>query len=364
MTPAPSRLELGLRQLRGAATRLTTPLLPDDYLSMLNQLWTARELRGQIVSVIPEADSAATLVIKPGWGWHFAHRPGQYLGIGVAVDGRFHWRSYSLTSVPTRDRDHVSITVKAMPEGLLSTHLVQGVRPGAIVRLAPPRGEFVLPDPPPGKLLFVTGGSGITPVIAMLRTMDERGTLPDVVLAHSAPAAEAMLFRAELHDLRRRHPRFHLHEQFTRRDGQLSLRFDLDQLCPDWRDRQSWVCGPTTMLREAAQVWAAEGLAESLHLERFSADLAGGEAQGGTVHFTASGRSAVVDGATTLMQAGERAGIPMPFGCRMGICHTCVVPLRSGRVRDLRDGTEHDGGHQKMVQTCITAAAGDCSLDL
>jgi ferredoxin len=118
------------------------------------------------------------------------------------------------------------------------------------------------------------------------------------------------------------------------------------------------------MLRAAAQVWAAAELAEALHRERFSADLAGGEAQGGTVHFTASGRTAVVDGATTLMQAGERAGIPMPFGCRMGIRHTCVVPLRSGRVRDLRDGTEHDGGHQKMVQTCITAAAGDYSLDL
>jgi ferredoxin-NADP reductase len=173
-----TRLPRAVRHLRSAAARLTTPLLPDDYLSMINPLWSARELRGRVVTVIPETADAATLVIEPGWGWRPDHQPGQYVGIAVAVDGRFHWRSYSLTSAPTHHRGHITITVKAMPEGLLSEHLVRGLEPGTVVRLAPPRGEFVLPDPPPPKLLFVAGGSGITPVIAMLRTMDRRGTLP------------------------------------------------------------------------------------------------------------------------------------------------------------------------------------------
>ncbi|GLY66525.1 ferredoxin reductase [Amycolatopsis taiwanensis] len=363
MTSSPSRLPLAVRHLRTAAARLTAPLLPDDYLSMINQLWSARELRGRVVSVVPEAADAATLVIKPGWGWRFDHQPGQYVGIGVAVQGRFHWRSYSLTSAPTSRHGTITITVKAMPEGLLSQHLVRGLEPGTIVRLALPQGEFVLPDPPPPKLLFVTGGSGITPVMAMLRTMDVRGSLTDVVLVHSARDADTMLFRDELHDLHRRHPRLELHEQLTHRDGRLSLARDLERVCPDWRERHAWVCGPSAMLDEAGKVWGAAGLSDSLHRERFAASLVGGESAGGRVHFAASGLSADVDGATTLMQAGERAGIPMPFGCRMGICHTCVVPLAAGRVRDLRTGEEHSGDHQK-IQTCVTAAAGNCVLDI
>ena len=367
MTSSLSGLPLGIRLLHAAAARLSTPLLPDDYLSMINQRWSARELRGQIVTVIPETENAATLVINPGWGWSFDHRPGQYIGIGVAVNGRFQWRSYSLTCVPRHRHGHLTITVKAMPEGLLSSHLVRGLEPGTIVRLALPRGEFVLPHPPPAKLLFVTGGSGITPVMAMLRTMDRRGSLPDVVLTHSAPDAGAVLFRTELHELARRRPGFVVHEQFTRSAGRLSLDADLERVCPDWRVRQAWVCGPDTMLEDAEQMWAAAGLTDSLHRERFGATFTGAQAEGGTVRFAASGLSIRVDGATTLMQAGERAGISMPFGCRMGICHTCVVPLTAGRVRDLRDGTrygtDHGEEHQK-IQTCITAAAGDCVLDL
>ena len=136
---------------------------------------------------------------------------------------------------------------------------------------------------------------------------------------------------------------------------------------PDWRVRETWAGGPAAMLDDAEKLWADAGLADALHLERFAASLrTGGE--GGTVTFARSGRTVETDGATTVLQAGEQAGIPMPFGCRMGICHTCVAPLRAGTVRDLRDGTEHRvaGTDQstKTVQTCVTAAAGDCTVDL
>ena len=124
--------------------------------------------------MIPETDDAATLVIRPGWGWRYDHRPGQFVGIGVQVDGRFQWRSYSVSSPPRRDGRTITITVRAMPEGRLSAHLVNGLAPGTIVRLALPEGDFVLPDPPPPRMLFLVGGSGVTPVMAMLRTMDRR----------------------------------------------------------------------------------------------------------------------------------------------------------------------------------------------
>src|ERR1700743_174491 len=103
--------------LRGLVARATTPLLPDDYLKMLNPLWSARELRGRVVEVIPETDDAATLVIKPGWGFRDNYQAGQYVGIGVNLDGRFHWRSYSISSTPDNTPDTITITVKAMPEG-------------------------------------------------------------------------------------------------------------------------------------------------------------------------------------------------------------------------------------------------------
>src|SRR5262245_41831356 len=89
-------------RVREAGSKLTTPLHPDDYLRLVNPLWTERELRGRVEKVVPETEDAATLVIRPGWGWRYQHHPGQYVGIGVQVNGRFQWRSYSISSPPRR----------------------------------------------------------------------------------------------------------------------------------------------------------------------------------------------------------------------------------------------------------------------
>lgn len=361
--PWRSRLNL----VRGAVARVTTPLLPDDYLHLANPLWSARELRGRIVEVRKETADSATLVIKPGWGFDFDYRPGQYVGIGVHVDGRWHWRSYSLTSSPvstsSRSGQHkfISIAVKAMPEGFLSSHLVGGVPSGTVVRLAAPKGDFALPEPPPAKVLFLTAGSGITPVISMLRTMVARDDVPDVVHVHSAPTVDDVMFGAELRDIEAEYASFVSRVHLTRSQGKFALGA-LDSDVPDWRERETWACGPAAMLDEIEQHWADAELSGSLHLERFEIARADGTAQGGTVTFAKSERTQVVDGATTLLQAGEQAGVQMPFGCRMGICQTCVVPLTDGCVRDLRSGAEHRVGDR--VQTCISVAAGDCTLDL
>src|SRR5689334_23873709 len=225
-------------RVRRAGDKLTTPLLPDDYLRLLNPLWSSRELRGRVEKVVPETEDAATLVIRPGWGWHFDHRPGQYVGIGVQVDGKYQWRSYSVSSAPKRTGRTIAITVRAMPEGFVSSHLVTGLEPGTIVRLALPEGDFVLPDPPPKKLLFLVGGSGVTPVMAMLRTLDRRSrgngrAMPDVVLHYSSPTPDRMIFRDELHAMADRHDDLALHELHTDLDGMLDLA-DLDRICPDW----------------------------------------------------------------------------------------------------------------------------------
>ncbi|BBY32600.1 stearoyl-CoA 9-desaturase [Mycolicibacter minnesotensis] len=362
-TAAGSDRHPGWNALRRIATQITTPLLPDDYLRLANPLWSARELRGRVVAVRRETEDSATLTIKPGWGFHFDYQAGQYIGIGLRVDGRWRWRSYSLTSAPLRGARTISITVKAMPEGFLSSHLVDGVAPGTVVRLAAPQGEFVLPEPPPAALLFVTAGSGITPIMAMLRSLARRGAIADVVHLHSAPTAADALFADELAALARAHPGYRLLLRTTRDQGRLELRGPevLDGEVPDWRVRQTWACGPAALLADAERAWAAAGIADHLHVERFAVARTAVAEGGGTVTFAASGKSVAADAATTLLEAGENAGVSMPFGCRMGICQSCVVMLVAGQVRDLRTGADHEPGTR--VQTCVSAAAGDCELD-
>lgn len=353
----------GWHALRKLAARITTPLLPDDYLHLANPLWSARELRGRVVDVRRETEDSATLVIKPGWGFNFDYQPGQYIGIGLLIDGRWRWRSYSLTSSPATSASArtVTITVKAMPEGFLSSHLVAGVEPGTVVRLAAPQGNFVLPDPAPASILFLTAGSGITPVMSMLRTLVRRNQIGDIVHLHSAPTEADVMFRGELAVLANEHPGYRLQLRETRTRGRLDLSL-LDREVPDWRERQTWACGPEGMLNAAERVWSAAGIGEQLHLERFAVSKAAPAGAGGMVTFARSGRSVDADAATSLMDAGEAAGVQMPFGCRMGICQSCVVGLVEGHVRDLRTGAEHEPGTR--VQTCVSAASGDCVLDI
>jgi ferredoxin-NADP reductase len=359
--------------LRTIVGRVTTPLLPDDYLKLANPLWSARELRGRVLDVRRETVDSATLVIKPGWGFSFDYDPGQYVGIGVLIDGRWRWRSYSLTSSPVRGpapatsrrgTRTITITVKAMPEGFLSTHLVGGVAPGTIVRLAAPQGNFVMPDPAPASVLFLTAGSGITPVMSMLRTLAKRngiGGSGHVVHIHSAPTESDVLFASELAGLAAAHEGYRLSVRATRTEGRLDLS-RLDDEVPDWRERQTWACGPEGMLTDADRLWSSAGIGGRLHLERFAASRGAVHGAGGTVTFERSGKTVAADAATSLMDAGEQVGVRMPFGCRMGICQSCVVGLVGGHVRDLRTGIEHEAGSR--VQTCIYAASGDCVLDV
>ena len=351
----------GWHVLRSLARRITTPLLPDDYLRLANPLWSARELRGRILQVRRETHDSATLVIKPGWGFGFDYEPGQYMGIGLLVDGRWRWRSYSLTSSPVKGARTVTITVKAMPEGFLSSHLVGGVKPGTIVRLAAPQGNFVLPDPAPPAVLFITAGSGITPVMSMLRTLVRHDQITDVIHLHSAPTAADVMFGGEVEQLARDHAGYRLLLRTTRSQGRRDVT-QLDTEVPDWRERQTWACGPEAVLNAAERAWSAAGVQDRLHLERFAVSRAAPAGAGGTVTFGKSGKSTTADAATSLMDAGERIGVQMPFGCRMGICQSCVVGLVEGHVRDLRTGAEHEPGTR--VQTCISAASGNCVLDV
>ncbi|WFE35288.1 ferredoxin reductase [Micromonospora sp. WMMD975] len=347
------------RLLRLAGT-VTTPLLPDDYLDLIAPLRAGAPLRGRVVAVRPETRDAATVVIQPGRGWR-GHLPGQYVRLGVDVDGVRQWRAYSVTSMPGAPDGRIAVTVKAIPDGKVSNHLVRRIRPGTIVQLDQAQGDFVLPTVTPERVLFLTAGSGITPVMGMLRAgLTERA---DVVLVHSAPTRDDVIFGAELRALAGRGA-LRLVERHTETAGLLDVA-ELDELVPDHARRHTWACGPLGLLDAAEAHWAARGAADLLHTERFRPTVIT-PGDGGTVTFTGAGVTVQADGASTLLDAGENAGVLMPSGCRMGICFGCVVPLRQGAVRDLRNGdvTTAVPGDGVRIQTCVSAAAGTCDIDL
>jgi ferredoxin-NADP reductase len=231
-----------------------------------------------------------------------------------------------------------------------------------MIHLGQAEGDFVLSDPMPGKLLLVTAGSGITPVIGMLRNLFSRAVpfSADIVLLHSALSRSEVIFGEEL----RRYAaagRLTLIELHTDVDGMLDVA-DLATMVPDLAERTTYACGPVGLLEALENHHTARDL--PLHVERFrSAVVVTGE--GGTVTFGRTGTVVEADGSTPILDAAEGAGVLMPSGCRMGICYGCVLPLREGAVRDLRNGelTVAAPGDGVLIQTCVNAAAGACDID-
>ena len=347
-----------------ALRTLTTPLVPDDYVDLVDPLRSPAHLRARVVDVRRETDDASTVTLEPGIGWR-GHRPGQFVRIGVDVDGVRLWRAYSVTSGPRED-GCITVTVKALSGGLVSSHLQDSLRSGQVVQLAQADGDFVWAgDTRP--VLYVTGGSGITPVMGMLRhrlhAAAEGEASHDIVVLHSAGHPEDVIFAGELHELAER-GRIRLIERHTQVDGRLEPA-QLDELVPDWRERALYACGPAGMLRALREFAALNGVEDALHTESFVVELAE-PGEGGTLRLHDGGevRELEVAGDGSILDAAEAAGVLVPSGCRMGICYGCVLPLRSGAVRDLRTGevTSGNDGDGVMVQTCISSVAGTCEI--
>jgi len=207
------------------------------------------------------------VTIRPGYEWP-GHHPGQYVRIGFDIRGVRHWRAYSLTSDTDRDDGFVSITPKLVEEGVVSPYVNQQLRPGTIVTLSDVEGAFVLPEPLPEKMLFISAGSGVTPIMSMLRSLERRYALKDVAHLHFAKDADDVMFGDQVRELAKRNEGFHLHEQLTGEMGRLAPE-DLDDLCPDWRDRETFLSGPGEMIDAMVEHWERDGDCERLWLERF-----------------------------------------------------------------------------------------------
>ncbi len=347
-----------------ALAALTSPHGVDRYLEQINPMWAAHEVRARVVDVHREVDvpghpPVATITLQPTSTWR-GHRAGQHVQLGVEIDGsRRTTRVFTVSSPDSRPGDRFTVTLRANPDGLVSRFLVEEATPGTMVHLSQAEGDFVLPDQMPEHVLFVSGGSGITPVMSMLRSLQRRTHRGRVTFLHYAQSPEHQIFAEELHEIRRSGHGIDVHLLHPELgDPALSPAY-LERLVPGYRDIPTWACGPAPLI-EAVQ-GAYDG-SDALRIEYFKPPrVTTGEA-GGEVAFTRSGKAASNSGAPLLEQA-EALGLRPEYGCRMGICFSCVSRKTEGTVRNVLTG-ETSSLPDEDIRICVSAPEGDCAVDL
>jgi ferredoxin-NADP reductase len=346
------------------AAALATPHGVDRYLELVNPMWAASEVRARIVDITREVDvpghpPVATITLQPTSTWR-GHRAGQHVQLGVEVDGaRRTTRVFTVSSPDSKAGDRFTITMRANPDGVVSRYLVERATVGTMVHLSQAQGEFVLPDHVPDHILFVSGGSGITPVMSMLRSLQRRTHRGRVTFLHYAQSPDHQIFAAELEEVRRSGYGIDVHLLHPELgDPALSPAY-LERLVPGYRDVPTWACGPAPLINA---VQAAYDGSDALRVEYFKAPSVSNGTAEGDISFTRSGATAANSGATLLEQA-EAAGLAPAFGCRMGICFSCTATKKEGTVRNVLTG-ETSSLPDEDIRICVSSPEGDCSVDL
>lgn len=344
---------------------VATPHGVDSYLEQLDPLLVTGECRAEVVGV-ERGEESVTLTLRPNRAWQ-GFRAGQFVNVAVEIDGVRHQRCYSPACAEGRGAT-LEITAKRHPEGLVSNFLVERAEPGMVVGLSQGEGDFQLPDPRPESVLLIGGGSGITPLMAILRSLFSEGYDGPVALLYYAPDAERCIYREELEGLAAAHPNFALARSYTRAPGagELDGHFSpthLPETDPCFAEAETFACGPPALLDAVRGTWA-NGLEHRLHVESFVPPtfVPVGEAGEGQVRFADSGLEVENSGASLLVQA-EAAGLRPDFGCRMGICHTCTCRKRAGTHQNLVTG-EVSSAPDEEIQLCVSAPLGDLTLEL
>ena len=358
---------LGRRLLHSRLVEaLAYPHGVDRYVELVRPLLLSRDVRAEVTAVRRQTPKSVTLTLRPNENWR-GFRAGQFLGVSVDVDGVRLTRPYSPAGCEQAADGALELTVSTHPEGRVSRHLRDRAHPGMIIDLTQAQGEFMLPDPRPERVLLISGGSGITPVMAMLRTLRQEGFAGEIGFLNYARSPLTALYDPELCKLAQDHEGLRVARGFTRaRGSELTGRFRREHLhavISDHADAATFVCGPPALIDSVRAVWAKDGLAEPA-VETFTPPALRFDTDGaeGRVSFTVSGREAANSGLPLLEQA-EDAGLAPDHGCRMGICNTCSCRKTAGTVRNVISGATSSAGAEE-IRICVSVPVGDVALDL
>ena len=335
----------------------------DDLVGRVDPMWSLTRTRARVIDAVRETADVRTLVLRPNRRWR-GHAAGQHVLVEAEIDGRRVRRTFSIASPPRADGT-LAITVKRRPDGTLSVWWNERAGRGDVLTLGAPAGDFVLPVPPPRRVVMLSAGSGITPVMALLRDLDARAAATRVLFVHSARAHSEVIFGAELAALARRRPGLDLRLHLSGSGGRLGAAA-LSRLAREAGDALAFVCGPAGFMEGVRRAWRAAGREDRLRAEHFGlpASIAAGD--GSAPQRVRAERSGVVfaaAGGRPLLVAAEAAGLTPAFGCRMGVCHTCACRKLAGSVEDLRTGRVSDAPDE-IIQLCVSAARSPLTLDL
>ena len=360
-TPIPRRPSARLLR-SGLVDLLLGPHGVDRYLELISPSLTVGEARAEVIGVRRQTARSVTVTLRPNRAWG-GFAPGQFVRAGFELGGVRRTRTYSPAG--SAHAEELELTITEHRGGAVSPRLVHELAPGATVFLSHAQGVFVLPEPRPRRLVLISGGSGITPVMAMLRTLADEGQRADVRFVHYARTPADWLYADEARQLAGAGAVHYRHTRGPGADGRLDAE-GLAALAGAPCDAHVAVCGPPRLLDATRAAWTALGGApERLLAETFTAPrltVTRAAAAEGTVHFLRSATAAPI-GAGTLLEQAEAAGLAPAHGCRMGICRSCTCRKRAGAVRNLRTGAVSEE-EDEDIQICVSVPAGDVALEL
>ena len=337
---------------------LTGPHGVDRYTELLHPTWTLEQARARVLAVRRTTDRSVTLTLEPNAVFG-GFRAGQYVTVSLEIDGRTYTRCYSPANA--EDAATVELTIGRHDGGRVSTYLYDHARPGLVLGLSAAQGDFVLPEQLPSAMLFVAGGSGITPIMSMLRTLRANGFTGEVAVLRYAPSAREACYLDELCASKAT-----VLHGFTRsgEGADLTGHFGPEHLARAMPEPDAvYVCGPPALV-QAVRELCPDARSESFVPPTFAVPAESGRAPktGGRITFTDSAVDVDDDGRSLLEQA-EAAGLSPQSGCRMGICHTCTRRKTHGAVRNLTTGAVSHTDDED-VQICVSAPVGDVAVSL
>lgn len=355
--------------LAGIVEAALAPHPVDTYLQFVDPMLTWRDLRAKVVGVERRTDRTVTLTLAPTRQWT-GHAAGQFVQLSTVIDGVRHSRCFSPANAADGGAGTIELTVTAHPDGFVSRHLRDNIVVGDVLGLSPADGSFALPQNIGEHAVFISGGSGITPVLSMLRTLianEYRGT---ATFVHYARTPDDVPYAAELDIIGAAYPNIDVRMRYTDvPDGEFFSAAHLEGiagLSADVDDpAQIFLCGPAPLMDDVKTFCADRGLSDHLHYEAFTISapvVDPDEPITGELSFTRSSATATNDGRTILEQA-EAAGLSPESGCRMGICFSCTAIKKSGCTRNVLTG-ETDTEADKHIQLCISQPVGNVEIEV